>query len=106
MFIAAFLSLDILSPQCGHSCILTDRSFGTRVPQTRGTERVVSGDGVGFNTPIIVKYPFWFRTWRDPNARYTCLNYGETYCSKEIADRLICIDGDIGAVLLDLQSSG
>jgi len=33
MFIAAFLSLDILSPQCGHSCILTDRSFGTRVPQ-------------------------------------------------------------------------
>ncbi len=62
--------------------------------------------GVGSNTPIIVKYPFWFRTWRDPNARYACLNFGETYCPKEIADRSICIDGDIGAVLLDLQSSG
>ena len=33
MFIAAFLSLDMISPQCGHLCTLTDRSFGTNVPQ-------------------------------------------------------------------------
>ena len=59
--------------------------------------------GVGYNTPVIVKYPFWFRTWKDPKARYACLNYGETYCPKMISDRSICIDGDIGEVLRELE---
>ena len=58
--------------------------------------------GVGSNTPVIVKYPFWFRTWKHPQSRYACLNYGETYCPKEISDRSICIDGDIGNVLTEL----
>ncbi len=61
--------------------------------------------GVGSNTPVIVKYPFWFRTWKDPKARYACLNYGETYCPKDISDRSICIDGDVGTILLDLNES-
>ena len=58
--------------------------------------------GVGSNTPVIVKYPFWFRTWKHPQSRYACLNYGEAYCPKEISDRSICIDGDIGNVLTEL----
>ena len=32
----------------------------------------------------------------DEKAVYACLNYGESYCPEEIADRSICIDGDIG----------
>jgi NAD-dependent SIR2 family protein deacetylase len=55
--------------------------------------------GVGFNTPIIIKYPFWKMTAENPNAVYACVNYGEAVCPDEIADRAICIDGDIGAVL-------
>ena len=31
-------------------------------------------------------------------AVYACLNYGESYCPEEIADKSICIDGDIGEV--------
>ncbi len=58
--------------------------------------------GVGSNTPVIVKFPFWFRTWKYPQSRYVCLNFGETYCPKEISDRSICIDGDIGNVLTEL----
>jgi len=27
-----------------------------------------------------------------------CLNYGESFCPEKIADRSICIDGDIGEV--------
>ncbi len=58
--------------------------------------------GVGSNTPVIVKYPFWQRTWKNPNATYACLNYGETYCPRCIADRSVCIDGDLWGILKEL----
>ncbi|MBR0415526.1 MAG: Sir2 silent information regulator family NAD-dependent deacetylase [Clostridia bacterium] len=58
--------------------------------------------GVGFNTPVIIKYPFWQYTNDNPNATYVCINKGETGTAKEIADRSICIDGDIDKVLQDL----
>lgn len=55
--------------------------------------------GVGANTPVIVKYPFWQMTMANEKAVYACLNYGEAFCPGEIEDRSICIDGDIGEVL-------
>lgn len=55
--------------------------------------------GVGGNTPGIIKYPFWQMTAENPNASYICINYGEAACPKEIAERSVCIDGDIGEVL-------
>ena len=55
--------------------------------------------GVGYNTPVIIKYPFWNMTAKNPDATYACINYGEAVCSEEIADRAICIDGDIGEAL-------
>ena len=33
--------------------------------------------GVGANTPVIVKYPFWQMTLANDNATYACLNYNE-----------------------------
>ena len=55
--------------------------------------------GVGANTPVIVKYPFWQMTMANEKAVYVCLNYGEAFCPGEIEDRSVCIDGDIGEVL-------
>lgn len=55
--------------------------------------------GVGANTPVIIKYPFWQMTKSNKRAIYACLNYREAFCPKEIEDRSICIDGDIGEVL-------
>ena len=55
--------------------------------------------GVGFNTPAIIKYPFWRMTAKNPNAVYACLNHGEAYAPAEIGEQSICIDGDIRAVL-------
>ena len=51
--------------------------------------------GVGYNTPVIIKFPFWKMTAQNPNAVYACLNFGEAYAPDEIAERSICIDGDI-----------
>ena len=58
--------------------------------------------GVGFNTPVIIKYPFWQMTARNPAAAYACVNCGEAYTLEEIKDRSICIDGDIGKVLNEI----
>lgn len=58
--------------------------------------------GVGYNTPVIIKYPFWEMTAENPKAAYVCISKGEAYAPKEIADRSICIDDDIGEVLQQL----
>ena len=59
--------------------------------------------GVGYNTPVIIKYPFWQMTARNMQATYVCVNYGEAMCPVEIQDRSICIDFDIGAVIRDVK---
>ncbi len=58
--------------------------------------------GVGGNTPVIIKYPFWRMTYQNPKAVYACVNLSEAYCPKEIQKRAICIDGDIGKLLCEL----
>ncbi len=57
--------------------------------------------GVGANTPVIIKYPFWRMTNDNPKAVYACLNYNEAFCPKQIEKQSICLDGDAG-VILDL----
>lgn len=59
--------------------------------------------GVGFNTPGIIKYPFWKMTYRNPKAIYACINMGEAFAPREIAKQSVCVDGDIGAVLEKLK---
>lgn len=59
--------------------------------------------GVGYNTPVIIKYPFWNMTAENPRAVYACINYGEAVCPHEIEKRSICIDSDIGSALSKLR---
>ncbi len=59
--------------------------------------------GVGGNTPVIIKIPFWKMTMANPEALYACLNYGEAYCPRQIEDQAICIDDDIGETLLAIR---
>lgn len=58
--------------------------------------------GVGYNTPVIIKYPFWRMTASNNQATYACINFGEAVCPPEIETQTICIDKDIGQVLQDL----
>ena len=59
--------------------------------------------GVGFNTPVIIKYPFWQWTYQNKNATYACVNLSEVNAPMEIKERSICIDGDIRLVIRDLN---
>ena len=54
------------------------------------------------NIPIIIKYPFWKMTYQNKKSFYACVNLGEAYAPKEIADRAICIDEDIREVIQKL----
>ena len=55
--------------------------------------------GVGYKTPIIIKYPFWKMTAQNPDAVYACINYNEAFCPDEIEQQSVCIDGDIDNIL-------
>ena len=50
--------------------------------------------GIGMNTPVICKYPFWQMTKDNPKAVYACLNFNDAYCPVEIEKQSVCIDGD------------
>lgn len=61
--------------------------------------------GVGYNTPVIIKYPFWQMTAKNPNATYACVNQGQAVCPPEIEQRSICMDADIGQILENLSDA-
>ena len=58
--------------------------------------------GVGYNTPVIIKYPFWRMTAKNPNAFYACINQGQSVCPPEIERQSVCIHADIGAIIAQL----
>lgn len=55
--------------------------------------------GIGENTPVIIKYPFWRMTEENENSTYCCINLSEIYIPRPIKDQSICIESDIGEVL-------
>lgn len=57
--------------------------------------------GVGYNTPVIIKYPFWQMTAKNPTATYACINNGQTICPPEIRHKSICINDDISNVIYE-----
>ena len=59
--------------------------------------------GVGYNTPGIIKYPFWQMTAKNPDAIYACINQGQAVCPPEIERRSICVNTDIGQALQNLS---
>lgn len=64
----------------------------------KGSSMVFVELGVGYNTPGIIKYPFWNMTAQNPKAVYACLNAGQVYTPKEILSQTISINDDIGKV--------
>ena len=55
--------------------------------------------GVGGNTPVIIKYPFWQMTAANPKSVYACINYGDAISPVSIEHQSICINLDIKTVL-------
>ncbi len=74
--------------------------------RTRAGQRMLFLElGVGYNTPGIIKYPFWRMTARNPKATYACINLGKVGAPPEIEDRSILLSEDIGAALQALREA-
>ena len=56
--------------------------------------------GVGGNTPVIIKYPFWNAVGKNEYATYACVNMGEACAPKVIEGRSILVDEDINITLM------
>ena len=108
-------------PVCGRPMSMNLRSDGTFVQDEgwyqaqdrcqdflrrhEGLRIVFLELGVGYNTPVIIKYPFWKMTAQNQRSVYVCINNGQSAVPEEILGRSICIDSDIGAVLTALRES-
>ena len=55
--------------------------------------------GVGGNTPVVIKFPFWRMTAENPRATYACMNPGEAFAPTQIAERSILIDADAASAI-------
>ena len=74
--------------------------------RTRAGQKILFLElGVGYNTPVIIKYPFWQMTAKNPNAIYACINQGQAVCLPEIKKRSICMDADIEQVLQSMSDA-
>ena len=108
-------------PHCGKPLTMNLRSDDTFVEdkgwhraaeryenflRTRAGQKILFLElGVGYNTPVIIKYPFWQMTAKNPNATYICINQGQAVCPQEIELQSVCIDADIGQVLQSLSDA-
>ena len=58
--------------------------------------------GVGYDTPGIIKFPFWRMTLQAPDAIYACVNEERASVPEGIAGRAVVLEADIGAVLTQM----
>ena len=73
--------------------------------RTRAGQKILFLElGVGYHTPVIIKYPFRRMTAQNPRATYACVNLGEPDTSYVPPERSIFLNADIAAVLHDLQA--
>ena len=51
--------------------------------------------GVGYSTPVWIKYPFIKMTYAHKNAKYICIDKGDIYLPEEIKKQSIILNDDI-----------
>lgn len=72
--------------------------------QKHGEEKILFLElGVGHNTPVWIKYPFWKLTEKKMKAFYVCINQEEAYMPPQIKERSLLLNEEIGKVLDDLD---
>jgi NAD-dependent SIR2 family protein deacetylase len=107
-------------PKCGRLLVPNLRSDDTFVEEphiqnqaryvdfvkaARDKKIVLLELGVGFNTPVIIRYPFEAITMQYPSATLVRINAADIEVSASIAEKSICFKEDVGKVLADLRGS-
>lgn len=108
-------------PVCGRPMALNLRSDNTfvqdegwyaaaerydRFLNDRGEGRIVFLEiGVGYNTPGIIKFPFWRYTAQNPNATYICMSHGHSHIPEAIVERSVSLVGDADEIIHQLNEN-
>lgn len=69
------------------------------VRHLQGSRLLLLELGVGGNTPVIIKFPFWRMAAENPHATYACVNLGEACAPAEIAERSVLLDASVADVV-------
>ncbi len=69
----------------------------------RGKNLLLLEVGVGMNTPVIIKYPFWKMAMQSERAVYACIN-PEAICPPQLAPRAILLTSDAGEIFQKLST--
>ncbi len=59
--------------------------------------------GVGYNTPGIIKYPFWQMTYQFKAAKLISINIKDSFVPEEIKEKSLLINGDIAQIIDNLH---
>ena len=108
-------------PRCGRPMTMNLRADDTFVEDTgwqrasnryyeflskhKGQKIIYWEIGVGYNTPGIIKYPFWRMTAENPEATYVCMSRRYADYPDEIHEKSIGIAGNLETILKAMQTT-
>ena len=98
--------------RCDHRFVQDDGWYAARkryedfLQRFQGQRILFLELGVGGNTPVIIKYPFWQMTRENPRAVYACVNLQDAVCPREIEQRSLCLEQDLAKTLDFLLQAG
>lgn len=82
-----------------------DEGWHAAAARYQGSRLLLLELGVGGNTPVIIKFPFWRMAAENPHATYACVNLGEACAPTEIAERSVLLDASAADVVGALSTS-
>ncbi|NCB92585.1 MAG: hypothetical protein EOM40_08440 [Clostridia bacterium] len=83
-----------------------DERFGEFLTENMNKKIVLLEMGVGFNTPMIIRFPFEKLVREHKNISLIRLNLNEAVVPESFGDRAIGINADISKVLWDISRQG
>ena len=69
-----------------------------------GSKTLLLELGVGMNTPVIIKFPFWKAAASHENFRYACLDLRPVRAPFDFGERAVYIAGDMAKTLKELAN--
>lgn len=80
-----------------------DSRFNTFIQDCQNKKVLYLELGVGMNTPVIIKYPFWKWTLDNSDAKFVTIDANQIMYPDQIKTRTLAIKGDIDLVLGNLK---
>lgn len=74
-------------------------NFDKFIKENRNKKILYLELGVGYSTPVWIKYPFLQNTYRNVNAKYVCIDKGHIMIPSEIKKQAYTYNGDINDII-------